>query len=326
MFSSIYYFILLGLAFVLISLYLFRRLIHITTGSLFFGLAGIVVGALIGALLSVPLGKLPGLYGQWLPLIVTIILAVLVAYLFVFQKKRVSEWFFFRFIHQIEERLLSRRLELSGKERKKIEKERGGIVVDTSVIIDGRIGDIAKTGFIGEKLIVPRFVLEELQNIADSDDSLRRNRGRRGLEILNELSKEAQVEVEIVEERYPKIKEVDHKLVRLAKDRKAKILTTDYNLNQVADIEKVKVLNVNELSNAIKTVVLPGEELKVKIIQEGKEEDQGVGYLEDGTMIVVEGGARFIGQEIDCVVERIFQTVAGRMIFVKPKQEVEDHS
>lgn len=321
MFSSTTIIILLILAFILAALYFGRRLIHITTGSLFFGIAGITVGALIGALLSIPLSKLPGIYGEWLPLTITILLSGLMAYLFTFQKKKVSEWFFFRFMHQLEQRLpLVRKHEVSAKKEEKEGKETGGIVVDTSVIIDGRLLDIAKTGFIAEKLVVPRFILEELQNIADSEEPLRRNRGRRGLEILNSITKETGVEIEIVENRYPKIREVDHKLVKLAKDRKAKILTTDYNLNRVAGVEKVKVLNVNELSNAIKTVVLPGEELKVKIIQEGKEEKQGVGYLEDGTMIVVEGGADLVGKEIECTVERIFQTVAGRMIFTRPKE------
>ncbi len=317
MFSSIYYLILFILAFIILALYFFRKLIHLPTGSLFFGLAGIVVGALLGALLSVPLGKLPGIYGEWLPLVVTIILATLMAYLFAFQKDKASNWFFFKFIRQFEKRIP---LYKEAVPRKK-KKELGGIVVDTSVIIDGRLLDIAKTGFISEKLIVPRFILEELQNIADSQEPLRRNRGRRGLEILNSIGKETGIEVEISEARYPKIKEIDHKLVKLAKDRKARILTTDYNLNRVAGVEKIKVLNVNELANAIKAVVLPGEELTVKIVQEGKEKDQGVGYLEDGTMIVVENAANLVSQEVPCTVERIFQTVAGRMIFAKLKDK-----
>lgn len=320
MFPTSYYLILIIFAFIITALYFTRRLLHLPTGSLFFGLTGIIVGALIGALISVPLGKLPGIYGEWLPLVVTIVLAGTVAYLFVFQKDKVSEWFFFRFIHQLEKRLFGRR-EFVVKEEKKEEKEEGGIVVDTSVIIDGRLLDIAKTGFICEKLIVPRFILEELQKIADSEEPLRRNRGRRGLEILNSLRTEAGLEIEIVEEKYPKIKEVDHKLVRLARKIKAKVLTTDYNLNRVAQVERVKVLNINELANAIKTVVLPGEILKIKVIQEGKEESQGVGYLEDGTMVVVEGGKDLIGQEVEVEVSRIFQTVAGKMIFTIPKEK-----
>lgn len=324
MFPTSYYLILIILAFILSTLYLTRRLIHLPTGSLFFGLAGIVIGALIGALISVPLGKLPGIYGEWLPLVVTIALAGAVGYLFVFQKEKVSDWFFFRFIRQLEKRLIRSPKVFLKEEKKKERPNQAGIVVDTSVIIDGRLLDIAKTGFIHEKLIVPRFILEELQKIADSEEPLRRNRGRRGLEILNSIHQETGLEIEIVEEKFPKIKEVDHKLVRLAKKRKGMILTTDYNLNRVAGVEKVKVLNINELANAIKTVVLPGEVLKIKIIQEGKEEGQGVGYLEDGTMVVVEEGGDLIGQEVEVEVSRIFQTVAGKMIFTKPKEEVKN--
>jgi len=316
---------------IFVGLFLVRKLLHLTSGTLIFGLVGVIIGALIGALFSSPLSKLPGLYGEVLPIAVTVVLAITLAATFVLQKEKASEWFFFRFISKLEERWKNIERKIGQKPEIVISKEEsgetkkqtngGGVVVDTSVIIDGRIADIAKTGFVPDKLIVPRFVLEELQNIADSEEPIRRNRGRRGLEILNNLTKETGVEVEITEEKYPKIKEVDHKLVRMAKDRGAKVLTVDYNLNKVASIEGVRVLNINELANAIKAVVLPGEEMKIKVIQEGKEKDQGVGYLEDGTMVVVEGGADLIGKEVECEVARIFQTVAGKMIFVKPKHE-----
>lgn len=193
------------------------------------------------------------------------------------------------------------------------------ILVDTSAIIDGRIADIAKTGFVPGKLLVPRFILAELQNIADSENSLRRGRGRRGLEMLNLIRQNPSVELDIIEENPNDVAEVDHKLVRLARDYHCNILTTDYNLNRVATIEEVKVLNINELANAIKTIVIPGEEMHVKVVQKGKEKNQGLAYLEDGTMIVVENGDKLLGKEVDIEVTRIFQTVAGKMIFAAQK-------
>ncbi len=193
------------------------------------------------------------------------------------------------------------------------------VLVDTSAIIDGRIADIIKTGFVPGKLLVPRFVLAELQNIADSDDAMRRGRGRRGLEMLNLMRQDPNVELDIIEENPEDVKEVDHKLVYLAKKFNTNILTTDYNLNRVATIDTVKVLNVNELANAIRPVVLPGEELVVKVVQLGKEKNQGVGYLADGTMIVVENGDKLMGKEVTTEVTRIFQTVAGKMIFAAEK-------
>jgi rRNA maturation endonuclease Nob1 len=193
------------------------------------------------------------------------------------------------------------------------------ILVDTSAIIDGRIADIAAAGFIPGRLVVPRFVLAELQNIADSDDAMRRGRGRRGLDVLNALREMPDVEVEIIDEDVAKIREVDAKLVVLAQKFSCNVLTTDYNLNRVAQIQGVRVLNVNELSNAIRPVVLPGEELLVRVVQPGKERHQGVGYLADGTMIVVENGDKMIGQEVATEVTRVFQTVAGKMIFAVPR-------
>ena len=199
------------------------------------------------------------------------------------------------------------------------------ILVDTSALIDGRILEVAKTDFLFGKLIIPSYILSELQNIADSQDPLRRAKGRRGLRVLKGLQKIPSVEVEIVEEKIENVSEIDQKLVQKAKEISAKILTTDYNLNEVAKIQDVIILNINELSNAIKPILLPGEQTEVKVVQKGKEEGQGVGYLEDGTMIVVEGGARFLGRKVQCEVSRIFQTDAGRMIFVKPKALKNQH-
>jgi uncharacterized protein YacL len=193
------------------------------------------------------------------------------------------------------------------------------IVVDTSAIIDGRIADIVGSGFIYGTLVVPRFVLDELQHIADSSDTLRRNRGRRGLEILARMQKDSPTPVEIVEDEIRDVPEVDSKLVALARARGGAILTNDYNLNRVAELQGVRVLNINALANAVKPAVLPGEELHVRVIQEGKEQGQGVGFLDDGTMIVVEGGSRFIDKDLDVSVTRVLQTVAGRMIFAQPR-------
>ena len=199
------------------------------------------------------------------------------------------------------------------------ESRNGAILVDTSAIIDGRIADLTLTGFIDGSLLVPRFVLDELRHIADSSDSLRRNRGRRGLEVLNRLRKDAAVPLRVLDVGVEGGEEVDARLVELARGMKSSILTTDYNLNRVAEIQGVQVLNVNELANAVKSIVLPGENLRVDIVQEGKEAGQGVAYLDDGTMIVVEGGRRYINSSREVQVTRVLQTNAGRIIFAQPK-------
>ena len=190
-------------------------------------------------------------------------------------------------------------------------------VLDTSVIIDGRISDICDSKFIQGRFIIPRFVLKELQQIADSQDALKRNRGRRGLDVLNKMQKNPHIDIKIHEEDFPDIQEVDAKLVKLAKTINARIFTNDYNLNKVAELQGVGVLNINELANALKPVMLPGEIVEVKVIKEGKEQNQGIGYLDDGTMIVVEGGRQLIGQTKRVTVTSILQTAAGRMIFAK---------
>lgn len=197
-------------------------------------------------------------------------------------------------------------------------------ILDTSVIIDGRIVDICKTQFIEGTLLIPRFVLRELQYIADSFDVHRRSRGRRGLDKLRELQELPDVDVQVIDEDYPDIKEVDAKLIRLAKELNAKIITNDFNLNRVAELQGVTVLNINDLANALKPVVLPGETMVVKIIKEGKEFNQGVGYLDDGTMVVVENGRQFLGQTVQVEVTSTLQTAAGRMIFTRIKEEPRD--
>jgi len=199
----------------------------------------------------------------------------------------------------------------------------GSRILDTSVIIDGRIADICESGFMEGDLIVPRFVLNELQFIADSSDSMKRSRGRRGLDILNRMQKSSTINIDIVEQDFPKIKGVDGKLVALAKKLNAKLLTNDYNLNKVAELQGVRVLNVNELANAMKPVVLPGEQMTVKIIREGKEHGQGVGYLDDGTMIIVDNAQKLLNMNVDVVVTSVLQTTAGRMIFSELKEASE---
>lgn len=194
-------------------------------------------------------------------------------------------------------------------------------ILDTSVIIDGRIADITETGFIEGPLIIPQFILNELQHIADSSDSIKRTRGKRGLEVLHHIQKQADVDVRIEDKDYLAVKEVDSKLIELAKEIRGKIITNDSNLNKVAELQGIEVLNINELANSIKPVVLPGEEINVKILKEGKEMGQGVAYLDDGTMIVVDNGRKQMGKTIDVVVTSVLQTPAGRMIFARLKEE-----
>jgi uncharacterized protein YacL len=196
-------------------------------------------------------------------------------------------------------------------------------VLDTSVIIDGRVADLCETGFLEGTFLVPHFILDELQHIADSSDSLKRARGRRGLDILNKIQKLPGVDVRIIDEDFPQVKEVDAKLVVMAKKMEAKIVTNDLNLNKVAELQGVRVLNINELCNALRPVVLPGEAIRVFVLKEGKEAGQGVAYLDDGTMIVVDNARRYIGKNVDVVVTSVLQTTAGRMIFTRLKEETE---
>lgn len=211
-------------------------------------------------------------------------------------------------------RLASSKEKSSKKEAKSIPPK----VLDTSVIIDGRIADICKTGFIEGKLVIPEFVLDELRHIADSSDDLKRVRGRRGLDILNIIKEELHIEVEITKADFSDIAEVDSKLLKLASVLNGKVVTNDYNLNKVAQVQGVEVLNINELANAVKPVAIPGEEMVVQVVKEGKEHSQGIAYLDDGTMIVVDGGKKYMNQTIRVLVTSVLQTSAGRMIFGKP--------
>lgn len=280
---------------------------ELSTAEFVASVLGLFVGLLLGLLLGLPLAQIEGPLGTWLPLGTSLFLGLGMMGLTV--AKRLD------LIAAAEGAGLVRspgpdKAAAAGEPR---------IVVDTSVLIDGRIADIAESGFVYGTLIVPRFVLDELQHIADGSDALRRARGRRGLEILNRMQRDPHTQVEIVDDEAPGIAEVDAKLVEIAKRRSRVVMTNDFNLNRVAELQGVRVMNINSLANAVKPAVLPGEEIRVKVIQEGKEAGQGVGFLDDGTMIVVEGGARLIDREVDVAVTRVLQTVAGRMIFAQPR-------
>jgi uncharacterized protein YacL len=296
---------------------------------------GLMVGLIIAALLAIPLAQLSFLkLGQILPTIAALFFGYLGVTVAVLRKNDLAH--LFQGISNTRRANRSERDEREQEERdngvssgrngrtqrdgKYTTRQSDRILLDTSAIIDGRIADISQTGFITGTLVVPRFVLEELQHIADSPDTLRRNRGRRGLEILNRLQKEASVPVEITDADIEGVTEVDAKLVKMARNLHCPIITNDFNLNRVAELQGVKVLNMNELANALKPVLLPGEDTQVKIIQDGKELGQGIAYLDDGTMIVVEGGRQHMNRTIDVTVTRVIQTVAGRMIFAHPKE------
>ncbi|MBL8094355.1 MAG: PIN domain nuclease [Anaerolineales bacterium] len=285
------------------------RVSELPISVLLMGMVGLIVGLIIAGLLSFPLSLLPEPFSGILPFVSAIGLSWLGVQVFVMRQKDI--------INLFRNRLPGRPVEAKEKDKEKEKERENGVLVDTSVIIDGRIADIARTGFILGTLLVPKFVLSELQHIADSSDSLRRNRGRRGLEVLNQLQKEGGVPVKFTDADPAGVREVDDKLVTLAKKLNCAVLTNDYNLNHVAQLQGVKVLNVNELANAVKVVFLPGETLRVTIIQDGKEPSQGVGYLDDGTMVVVDDGRRQMNQSINVVVTKIFQTTAGRMVFAR---------
>jgi uncharacterized protein YacL len=266
---------------------------------------GLVVGLIIGALLAIPLAQLPDPFGAITPFVGTVLFAWLGVSMMIMRANDMAA-------------VLSSRQPAQSARNSTLWPEERVILVDSSVIIDGRIEDIAQTGFIQSQLLVPRFVLNEVQHIADSADDHRRNRGRRGLEVLNRLRKNSPVPVRITDMDVEDVHEVDDKLVVLARQMRCPVLTNDYNLNRVAEIQGVQVLNINELANAIKAIYLPGETFDVHIIQEGREIGQGIGYLEDGTMVVVQDGIRYVGQERTVEVTRVIQTAAGRMIFARP--------
>ncbi len=283
-------------------LYLRRKIRQLPAQELFAGIIGLIMGLIVAALLSPVLANLPSPFGQFLPVLSALIFAYLGMVIMTMRQKDLSA-------------IIGSRLSSNGT----ASQDEKPVLLDTSVIIDGRIADVSQTGFITGTMLVPRFVLNELQHIADSPDALRRNRGRRGLDMLNRLKEESVVPVRITDMDAPEAHEVDDKLIQLAKTLRCPILTNDYNMNRVAQLQGVLVLNINELANAVKSVLLPGETISVRIIQEGKELGQGVGYLDDGTMIVIEEGRPYIGQTIPVFVKKVLQKTEGRLVFAQPE-------
>ncbi len=284
----------------------------ISTPTLVAGLLGLLSGLIFAALLAFPLSLLPSPFGDLLPFIGVLLCSYFGIMVFVMRQQDI--------FNLLRSRLPGKSTETNpAQTTEDADSPSGGrtILLDTSVIIDGRIADIARTGFLVGTLMIPRFVLNELQYIADSADSLRRQRGRRGMEVLSQMQKETTVPVRISDIDVEGVREVDDKLVILARQLRAPILTNDYNLNRVAELQGVAVLNVNELANAVKSVLLPGESLVVNIIQEGREVGQGVAYLDDGTMVVVEDGRSQINTQANVTVTKVLQTAAGRMIFAR---------
>lgn len=275
-----------------------------SAGTIFSGLIGLSMGILFAKLIYYPIKTL---FGSMDNIYIPVILNAVFGYSGLFLGLRKGKGF-----------------SLSGiiKSFKGVEEEDLKII-DTSAIIDGRIADVCEAGFVEGTFILPQFILQELQHVADSPDSLKRARGRRGLDVLHKVQKMSTITVKIVDEDFPKIREVDAKLVALAKMLSGKIITNDFNLNKVAELQGVSVLNINELANALKPVVLPGESMNVFIIKEGKESNQGVGYLEDGTMVIVDNARRLINKNVDVAVTSVLQTTAGRMIFTRLKEEVD---
>ncbi|TME29767.1 MAG: PIN domain nuclease [Chloroflexi bacterium] len=279
-----------------------ERIRAASAGDLIGGAFGAAIGLMLALFLAFPLSFLPGEIGRYAPLVTAVVLGVIGATAGAVKRNDLSA--FAQGVRGVRRNTADAR-----------------VLLDTSIIIDGRIADVVRSGFVRGTLIVPKFVLAELQYFNDSPDGSRRERGRRGLEMLAKMQKEETVKVELSEED-PAGTGADGKLVTLAKSLGVPIMTNDYGLNRVAELQGITVLNMNDLAKAVRPVVLPGEEITVRVIQEGKESAQAVGYLEDGTMVVVENGARHIGSELSVTVMRVLQTVGGRMIFGHPKGEV----
>ena len=285
-----------------------RNIQKLTVTEFLFGTLGLLVGLVFATLIGIPISRIHFVIGPILFILIDLIGALVGIKIFIKRKDDILN-----LLTSIKKNGIR---DKKNKHNEKICPK----ILDTSVIIDGRIFDICQTGFVEGPLVIPGFVLNELRHISDSADGLKRNRGRRGLDILNKIQKELSIETKIYEEDFPEIAEVDAKLLKLAQVLNGKVVTNDFNLNKVAEFQGVPVLNINELANAIKPVLLPGEEMKVVVMKDGKEASQGIAYLDDGTMIVVEGGRKFISEEIMVVVTSVLQTAAGRMIFAKPKE------
>ena len=292
-------------------------LTRVSAQTLFAALFGLIAGLIIAVLLAFPLSRLPSPIGDILPFVGVVLFGYLGVAVFVMRQTDL-----FTIFGSLPKGAAAALGSDSGAPGNAWAESRT-ILLDTSVIIDGRIADIARTGFLPGSLLIPRFVLNELQYIADSPDSLRRQRGRRGMEVLSQLQKEPILPVRITDIDVEGVRDVDDKLVILARQLRCPILTNDYNLNRIAELQGVSVLNVNELANAVKSVLLPGESLSVRVIQEGKESGQGVGYMDDGTMVVVENGREYLNREILVSVTKVLQTAAGRMIFGRREENGE---
>ena len=292
-------------------------LIKLPVIDLFFGSLGLIIGLVVAYLINIPIQDIGlKIVSEILPLFITIILAYLG---FQVGFRRRAEFTELMSVNRKERNKPTAVTEDPDSESIKATSNVRPKILDTSVIIDGRIADVCQTNFLEGPIIIPQFILGELQHIADSSDALKRNRGRRGLDILNKIQKEIPIEVEIYTGDFEDVPEVDSKLVRLAQLIDGVVVTNDFNLNKVCDFQGVPVLNINDLANAVKPVVIPGEELIVQVIKDGKEKRQGVAYLDDGTMIVVEEGRDYIGETIEVIITSVLQTSAGRMIFAKPK-------
>lgn len=277
-----------------------------------FGSIGLVIGLIIAYLISQLIYSFNfGVFGS----IISILIYFVFAYLGISITAKNKE----TLLSVLKDNQMGARNKRLPSNEKSITKKNQNKLLDTSTIIDGRIAEIIRSGFLEGSLIVPVFVLEELQHIADSADNLKRNRGRRGLDVVNEIQNMDGVNVIIYDKTIDEIEEVDSKLIKLAKDLDLKIITNDYNLNKVAGVQGIEVLNINELANAVKPIAIPGEDMIIQVVKEGKEHDQGIAYLDDGTMIVVENGKSFIGTTIEVVVTSVLQTNAGKMIFAKSK-------
>ena len=288
-------------------------LARISAQTLLASIIGLVIGLIFAALLAFPLSLLPSPIGRILPFVGVLIFGYFGVAVFVMRQNDLFGMFNAISNHAVAENH-------DGTPNAPVWNEGRTILLDTSVIIDGRIADIARTGFLPGTLLIPRFVLNELQYIADSSDGLRRQRGRRGMEVLSQLQKEPAIPVRVSDIDVEGVREVDDKLVILARQLRCPILTNDYNLNRIAELQGVMILNVNELANAVKSVLLPGETLSIRVIQDGKELGQGVGYMDDGTMVVIESGRDYMNRETLVTVTKVLQTAAGRMIFARPEE------
>ncbi len=288
-------------------------LARLSAQALLASIIGLVIGLIFAALLAFPLSLLPSPFGKVLPFVGVLIFGYFSVAVFVMRQNDLFGMFNFFSKGGAPEHDASGPITPNWNEGRTI-------LLDTSVIIDGRIADIARTGFLPGSLLIPRFVLNELQYIADLSDGLRRQRGRRGMEVLSQLQKEPTIPVRISDIDVEGVREVDDKLVILARQLRCPILTNDYNLNRIAELQGVMILNVNELANAVKSVLLPGETLSIRVIQDGKELGQGVGYMDDGTMVVIENGRDHMNRETLVTVTKVLQTAAGRMIFARPEE------